>query len=264
MLEASDATKEPSEPSTQPTGTAGLGQGGGASIVVSNLCKYYRHAGRVLKVLDDVSFSLEPGERVAIVGASGAGKSTLLQLLGALDVPTSGSITIGNTRLDSLSQGEQAHFRNRHIGFVFQFHHLLNGLTALENVMLPWLIRRTPKAQARSAAEEFLCRVGLKERMSHRPTELSGGEQQRVALARAMVMKPALLLADEPTGNLDPKTAEEIQELFIELNREQGSTVLVVTHNEALAKQMPRQMHIVAGGNGTAGLSPTERKAGNA
>jgi lipoprotein-releasing system ATP-binding protein len=206
------------------------------------------HNGQVLKVLTDVNLELEPGEMVAVVGASGVGKSTFLQLLGTLDLPTSGSIEFDGEELTQMSASRLAEFRNRRIGFVFQFHHLLPEFTALENVMMPALIQRVPIAAARKQASDILGRVGLSRRVTHRPSELSGGEQQRVALARAMVLEPSLLLADEPTGNLDRSTGEAIHELFLELNQERGSTLLVVTHNPELAALMPRRLRMVDGG----------------
>ena len=220
----------------------------GARIAVRNLAKAYIHNGQVLKVLTDVNLMLDPGEMVAVVGASGVGKSTFLQLLGTLDLPTSGSIEFDGEELTQMSASRLAEFRNRRIGFVFQFHHLLPEFTALENVMMPALIQRLPIAQARQKASDILGRVGLARRVTHRPGELSGGEQQRVALARAMVLEPELLLADEPTGNLDRSTGEAIHELFLELNQERGSTLLVVTHNPELASLMPRRLRMVDGG----------------
>src|SRR5687768_8077146 len=168
---------------------------------------------------------------VACVGASGVGKSTLLQILGTLDLPTSGSIKFDGEELTRMSAARLAEFRNRKIGFVFQFHHLLPEFTALENVMMPALIQRISRRVAERRAADILGRVGLGHRLTHKPSQLSGGEQQRVALARAMVLEPELLLADEPTGNLDRHTGEEIHGLFVELNRERGSSLLVVTHN---------------------------------
>jgi lipoprotein-releasing system ATP-binding protein len=176
------------------------------------------------------------------------GKSTFLQILGTLDLPTSGSIKFDGEELTQMSAARLAEFRNRRIGFVFQFHHLLPEFTALENVMMPALIQRMAIATARQKAGEILARVGLSHRLTHRPSELSGGEQQRVALARAMVLEPSLLLADEPTGNLDRTTGEAIHQLFLELNKERGSTLLVVTHNPELARLMPRRLRMVDGG----------------
>jgi lipoprotein-releasing system ATP-binding protein len=206
------------------------------------------HNGQPLEVLADVDLILSPGDMVAVVGASGVGKSTFLQILGTLDLPTSGSIRFDGEELTAMGPARLAEFRNRRIGFVFQFHHLLPEFTALENVMMPALIQRTPIAASRARAKDILGRVGLGHRLTHRPSELSGGEQQRVALARAMVLEPSLLLADEPTGNLDRSTGEAIHQLFLELNRERGSTLLVVTHNPELARLMPRRLRMIDGG----------------
>ena len=220
----------------------------GARIEVRKLGKAYIHGGEALPVLWDVDLTLAPGDMVAVVGTSGVGKSTFLQILGTLDLPTSGSIKFDGEELTSMGASRLAEFRNRRIGFVFQFHHLLPEFTALENVMMPALIQRIPGNQAKARARDILGRVGLGHRLTHRPSELSGGEQQRVALARAMVLEPSLLLADEPTGNLDSATGRAIHELFLDLNRERGSTLLVVTHNGDLAKLMPRRMHMLDGG----------------
>jgi lipoprotein-releasing system ATP-binding protein len=220
----------------------------GARIEVQKLGKAYVHGGAALPVLWDIDLTLEAGDMVAVVGASGVGKSTFLQILGTLDLPTSGSIRFNGEELTTMSASRLADFRNRKIGFVFQFHHLLPEFTALENVMMPALIQRVAPNAARRRAEDILGRVGLSRRLTHRPGELSGGEQQRVALARAMVLEPALLLADEPTGNLDRGTGEAIHQLFLELNRERGSTLLVVTHNPDLAALMPRRLRMVDGG----------------
>jgi lipoprotein-releasing system ATP-binding protein len=220
----------------------------GARIDVKKLGKAYIHGGQTLPVLWDIDLSLAPGDMVAVVGASGVGKSTFLQILGTLDLPTSGTITFDGEELTTMSPSRLAEFRNNKIGFVFQFHHLLPEFTALENVMMPALIQRVSPSIARRRAADVLGRVGLSHRLTHRPGELSGGEQQRVALARAMVLEPALLLADEPTGNLDRHTGEAIHQLFLDLNRERGSTLLVVTHNPDLAALMPRRMRMVDGG----------------
>ncbi len=223
-------------------------RGVGARIEVSGLGKAYVHNGQALQVLSDVDLVLEPGDMVAVVGQSGIGKSTFLQILGTLDLPTSGSIKFDGEELTTMGPSRLADFRNKRIGFVFQFHHLLPEFTALENVMMPALIQRVPIAKARQRARDILARVGLAKRLTHRPSELSGGEQQRVALARALVLEPSLLLADEPTGNLDRSTGEAIHDLFVELNRERGSTLLVVTHNPELAQLMPRRLRMVDGG----------------
>jgi len=220
----------------------------GALLEVENLTKEYEHGGANVSVLRGVDLVLGPGEMVAVVGASGVGKSTLLQILGTLDLPSSGSIRFDGEELTRMSPARLAEFRNRKIGFVFQFHHLLPEFTALENVMMPALIQRVSRRVAERRATDILGRVGLGHRLTHKPSELSGGEQQRVALARAMVLEPELLLADEPTGNLDSHTGGEIHDLFLELNRERGSTLLVVTHNPELAKLMPRRLRMIDGG----------------
>jgi lipoprotein-releasing system ATP-binding protein len=220
----------------------------GARIEVRRLGKSYIHHNQALPVLWDVDLTLAPGDMVAVVGMSGVGKSTFLQILGTLDLPTSGSIKFNGEELTTMSSARLAEFRNHQIGFVFQFHHLLPEFTALENVMMPALIQRMSMSVAKQKARDILGRVGLSHRLTHRPSELSGGEQQRVALARAMVLEPSLLLADEPTGNLDHATGNAIHELFLELNRERGSTLLVVTHNPELAQRMPRRLRMVDGG----------------
>ncbi len=214
---------------------------------VEDVHKSFARDGERLEVLKGVSFQIASGELVAIVGPSGVGKSTLLHLLGALERPSSGEIWYGEAPLSALSDRALIDFRNRQVGFVFQFHHLLPEFTALENVMLPLLIRRTPGGVAREKAAALLERVGLGERLRHRPGELSGGEQQRVALARALVGEPAVLLADEPTGNLDSKTGEEVFELLRELNRERSLTSILVTHNESLAHQTRRILRMLDG-----------------
>jgi len=216
-------------------------------VRVENMHKEFTHGARVLHVLRDVSLTLTPGEMVTIIGASGAGKSTLLHCLGTLDLPTRGRMLFGDTDITRLSPPDLAAFRNRTIGFVFQFHHLLAEFTALENAMMPALIGRLPRKEARDRASEMLIAVGLGHRLSHRPGELSGGEQQRVAIARALVMEPKLLLADEPTGNLDTKTSDEVHDLIFRLNEERAMTVLVVTHNMDLARMAPRRIRMSDG-----------------
>ncbi len=216
-------------------------------LSIEGLGRAYLTGGRRLQVLDDVSLTIEAGEMVALTGPSGAGKSTFLHLVGALDVPTSGRILFEGRDLATLDEGDTARFRNASVGFVFQSHHLLPEFTALENAMMPGLVRRLPRAEARRRAEESLERVGLSGRVGHRPGELSGGEQQRVALARSLVLQPRLLLADEPTGNLDPQTAAGIHDLLREINRDLGITGVVVTHNERLAESLGRRVRLVAG-----------------
>jgi lipoprotein-releasing system ATP-binding protein len=209
--------------------------------------KRYVDGPAVVCVLEGLDLAVAAGERIAVVGASGVGKSTLLHLLGALDRPTGGQLLFDGADLFARPEPELAAFRNREIGFVFQFHHLLPDFTALENVMLPALIARQPAAAARARAVELLERVGLGARLLHRPGELSGGEQQRVAVARAVMQRPRLLLADEPTGNLDPATGDGVQQLLIELNQEHGSTLVVATHNDRLAGAMGRTLRLADG-----------------
>lgn len=209
-------------------------------VVVEDLQKTFVHMGRELRVLRGIDLTIQTGDVMAIVGASGAGKSTLLHCIGTLDLPTGGRIFLGRDELTALSSSKLAAIRNRTIGFVFQFHHLLPEFNALENVMMPGLIQGRSRKEMEGPAKDLLSEVGLKERISHRPGELSGGEQQRVALARALVLSPKLLLADEPTGNLDSNTSEAIHELFFEVNRKHGTTIVVVTHNPTFAASMPR------------------------
>lgn len=223
---------------------------GGSSeplISVQGLTRHYTDAGHVVRVLDDCALEVRVGEKIAIVGESGVGKSTLLHLLGALDRPTSGTIRYGDRELGSMDSGALASFRNREIGFVFQFHHLLSDFTAEENVSMPSLIAGENWDDARRAANEMLVRVGLTERVGHKPGELSGGEQQRVSVARALVLRPRVLLADEPTGNLDPATGDEVQKLLIELNRERSVALIIVTHNPRLAAVMDRVLRLRGG-----------------
>jgi lipoprotein-releasing system ATP-binding protein len=216
-------------------------------IALHNLTKEYIDGPRVVRVLTGLELEISAGERVAIVGESGVGKSTLLHILGTLDRPTSGEVWFEDENLATKSDRELAHFRNREIGFIFQFHHLLPDFTALENVMMPALIAGSGREAARRAATELLHRVGLAERLEHRPGELSGGEQQRVAVARALIQKPRVVLADEPTGNLDPVTAAGVQDLLIELNAERRLTLVVVTHSRALASAMDRTLRLAHG-----------------
>jgi lipoprotein-releasing system ATP-binding protein len=216
-------------------------------LTVRGLCKTYTAGPNRVEVLTGIDLDLEAATTTALVGASGAGKSTLLHLLGALDRPSSGSVSFRNEDLFRKSDRELAVFRNKSIGFVFQFHHLLPEFTALENVMMPALIARIARDKARAMAEGLLNDVGLGHRMSHRPGELSGGEQQRVAIARALELSPELLLADEPTGNLDMKTSEGVHALLAELQRKKGLTLVVVTHNEYLAAAMGRTVRLIDG-----------------
>jgi lipoprotein-releasing system ATP-binding protein len=216
-------------------------------IRIEGLDKSYLMGERRLEVLRGLDLEIGAGELVALTGPSGAGKSTFLHLLGTLDVPTRGRILFDGE--DVFERGEEglAAFRNQTVGFVFQSHHLLPEFTAHENAMMPALIRRVPRAEARRRAAEMLGLVGLGSRLEHRPGELSGGEQQRVALARALCLAPKLLLADEPTGNLDPQTAEGIHALLAELNARMGVTAVVVTHNERLAAALPRRLRLDGG-----------------
>jgi lipoprotein-releasing system ATP-binding protein len=216
-------------------------------IEVIDLYKSFPIAGKELVILKGVTISIQKGELLAIVGASGVGKSTFLHLLGALDRPTSGKIFFEGADLFSRSDRELAEFRNRKIGYVFQFHHLLPEFTALENVMMPGLIQRIDRKRIEGAAREILEAVGLAHRLTHRPGQLSGGEQQRVAIARALVLHPQLVLADEPTGNLDTHTSDEIFALLKKLNRERGTTFVLVTHNEKLSLQADRLIKMVDG-----------------
>jgi len=213
-------------------------------VQVRGLKKSFRIEKTEVPVLKGIDADFARGEMVSIVGASGAGKSTFLHILGTIDEPTAGSVLFDGTNVYAKSRAELAAFRNQTIGFVFQFHHLLPEFTALENVMMPALIQRRPRAEAEGNARELLNVVGLGPRLAHKPGELSGGEQQRVALARALVLRPRLVLADEPTGNLDSKTSDGIHELFGVLNERYGITMVIVTHNDALARRMPRRLRM--------------------
>ena len=200
--------------------------------------------GRRIDVLVDLDLEVAAGEAVAIVGQSGVGKSTLLHVLGTLDEPTSGTVLFDGADVLRLSEREQATYRNREIGFIFQFHHLLPDFSALENVMMPALIRGTSAAEAEPRARTVLQRVGLGERLTHKPGELSGGEQQRVAVARAVALSPRAILADEPTGNLDPATGAEVHALLMDLNRDHGITLVIVTHNDQLSRLVHRTLRL--------------------
>ena len=210
-------------------------------VEVRGARKVYEHEGKSLEVLRGIDLTIAGGEMVTIVGPSGAGKSTLLHLIGTLDLPSEGTVKLDGQDVTRLDQSRVAALRNRTIGFVFQFHHLLPEFTALENVLMPGMIHGgIPRAKLRARAQTLLREVGLEHRVSHRPGELSGGEQQRVALARALVLEPKLLLADEPTGNLDTGNSAQIHALFHELNQKHGTTMVVVTHNPELARSIPR------------------------
>src|SRR6186997_2459757 len=216
-------------------------------IEVSSLTKSYPVGGLPLTVLRGLDLSMEKGEMVAIVGASGVGKSTLLHVLGGLDSLDSGSVRIDDTDLASLSDGSLVAFRNRHVGFVFQFHHLLPEFTAVENAEMPMRIARRGVSEARTRASELLQRVGLGERLTHRPGMLSGGEQQRVAVARALIMRPSVLLADEPTGDLDEQTADALHALLREMHGAHGLTSIIATHNPRLAAACDRILRLESG-----------------
>lgn len=224
--------------------------GAGADVALSarEISKAYRAGdGSILEVLSEVDLDVQQGEVIAVIGESGAGKSTLLQILGGLDRPTGGEVRFGDLKVHDLPESELARIRNERIGFVFQFHHLLREFTAVENVMMPQLIGGVPRAKARARARELLQQVGLDRRLDHQPSQLSGGEQQRVAVARALANQPLAVLADEPSGNLDPQTSDRLHDLLFDVSREHASAMILVTHNRDLAARADRILRVEGG-----------------
>ena len=224
-----------------------MSNGGGVVLEARGVRKSFRQGPREVRVLEDASMSLSAGESLAIVGASGAGKSTLLHILGGLDRPDEGEVLINGESIWGMKPAERSRIRNHELGFVYQFHHLLPEFTALENVAMPLLIRGEGSSVARERAVDLLGRVGLSERLTHKPGELSGGERQRAAVARALVGRPGVVLGDEPTGNLDERTADHVYGLMLDLNQELRTSLLLVTHDKRLASRMDRQLELRMG-----------------
>lgn len=216
-------------------------------LELENVHKSFRHYGNIINVLEGIDLVIQPGESFAITGASGVGKSTLLNIMGTLEPPTEGLVRFDDQNINNMDEKDLCRLRNHDIGFVFQFHHLLPELNALENTVMPALIARSNRKRAREMGTEILRKVGLEKRLTHRVGELSGGEQQRVAIARALIMRPKLLLADEPTGNLDHVTGEGIMDLLLQLNRVEGTAMVIATHNRHLANRLSKQLEIIDG-----------------
>jgi lipoprotein-releasing system ATP-binding protein len=216
-------------------------------IRCKNISQIFKDGETTIPVLDNINFEIKHGENIAIMGASGAGKSTLLQLLGGLDKPTNGQVLIKGTDVSKVSTKKLGLLRNQHLGFIYQFHHLLPEFSALENVMMPLLIAKINKKLAKETAQELLVKVGLQDRVEHRPGQLSGGERQRAAIARALVTNPACILADEPTGNLDEGTATVVMDLMLELTQQQNNGMIVVTHDKSLANKMSKTYELTGG-----------------
>ncbi len=227
----------------------------GEVLACADLRKYFREGANRVDVLCGVDFVVEAGQLVAIIGASGSGKTTLLQLLGGLDIPSAGEVRVAGREMSGLDDRERGRLRNSELGFVYQFHHLLPEFTALENVAMPLLIRRDSVASATERAAQLLQKVGLGDRLDHKPAQLSGGERQRAAVARALITRPAVVLADEPTGNLDGPTGERVFDLMLELNREEKTALVVVTHDLAIASRMERVLRLEDGVLRTASLA---------